>query len=102
MNNHDEIKGRRSLGLFLSSETELETLLGKMLLFSRDSEYFKFSGLCTAALRHYESNGNSIVAVLNEKGLITLKFDDESLKDALNHCEAVVGKTPEESFLFDP
>ena len=79
-----------------------ESLLHKILLFKEDSDFFKLSGYVTAALLDYETDDKgeaiTVLAIQNDAGWLTHKCTRKWLTEMFSHCEAVAGKTPEESF----
>jgi hypothetical protein len=96
---HSDILSRKSLEELFVPE-EFEKLLGKVLLFNLKSEWI--SGRVSAALLNFESDDISVLAIQDflEGRLITYKLKIEELEDAFKNCEAVIGLTPEESFLI--
>lgn len=80
-------------------------LLGKCLLFDRDSDYYKFSGFVTAALLDYDDpdKGISILAIDTRRPgeWYTFKYTREDLTKMFSNCIEVVGNSPEESFVFE-
>lgn len=83
---------------------EFEKLLGFVLLFDKDSEYFKFSGFVTAALLDFEGTKEeplTILAINGQHGLITFHRTRKDLHDMFNNCVEFVGRNEEESFVLE-
>ncbi len=98
---HLEITDRKTLTEIFD---DFEVLLGMCLLFQKDSNYYKFSGLVTAALFEWELGADgspiTVLAILTNSGMITFKYTVDDLTKMFNHCEAFIGRSPEESFLL--
>lgn len=99
--NHPEVTNVKTIAEILSSPSAFECLLGTVMLFDRDSKFFRFSGLCTACLLDYEDPQTTIMAFLSSSGFLTAKFSRESLVDLLKCCDVVVCKVPEDSFFLE-
>ena len=97
---HNDILGRKSLGELLERE-EFQKLLGKVLLFNRKSRLI--SGKVSAASLNFEGDDITVLAIMSptvDPAWMTYKLNREELEDAFKNCEAVIGLTPEESFLI--
>lgn len=99
---HEEIKARKSIKELLSSAKEFEQLKGMVMLFTEKGRFYKYSGMVTAALLDYEDAEKqiSIIAIKGQEGWITFEADRTMLIDMLENTEAVIGDSPEKSFLI--
>jgi len=94
---HDDIKNRKTMEEILNS---FHMLVGTVLLFNRESKYFDYSGMVTAALLNFDAENDHIIAITGKNGWFTFHKTTESLKDMFNHCDAFIGKDLESSFLL--
>lgn len=106
MNNHDDIKDRKTLSSLLESEESFSQLRNMLLLFNKDSEYYKFSGIVTAALLDFEisEEGEDLSILAISCGMInqwnTFKCSRTELEKMLNCCDAFIGASAKMSFLL--
>lgn len=98
MNNHPDITNRKKYSELLTDES-FETLRGKILLFSRDTKHYQNSGRVTAALLKYFDE--TVLAIQTNVGWMTFYHTPESLLEMMKCCEAVLGISPEESFILE-
>ena len=84
----------------LSSSDNFGELLGKAILFNKDSNYYKFSGFVTAALLDFDDpeNSISILAIKTNDNWYTFKYTRNDLRKMFASCMEVVGQTEEDSF----
>ena len=94
---HDDIKNRKTMEEILNS---FHMLVGTVLLFNRESKYFDYSGMVTAALLNFDAENDHILAITGKNGWFTFHKTTDDLKDMFNHCDAFVGKDLESSFLL--
>ena len=103
MDNHPEIKTRKTVQDFFEDGALENLLLTKIILFKEDSDLFEYSGLVTAALFDFEPDEHgqmrTVLGIKTPNGWFTFKNDRDSLKSMLEKVEAVIGTTPEQSFL---
>lgn len=87
----------------LKTPEQFETLLYKVLLFAKDSDYYKFSGKVTAALLNYDDPDKeiSILAIRTPEQWYTFKSSKDDLRKMLGKCIEVVGNSEEESFTLE-
>jgi hypothetical protein len=89
----------------LKDQESFESLLGMVLLFDKNSEYYKFTGWVTAALLDYDDpdKGISIFAINTGRPSewFTFKYTREDLRKMFENCIEFVGKTEEESFILE-
>ena len=92
---------KKTIEQLLTNPESFEILLGMCLLFNKDSEFYKFSGLVTAALLDYDlDNQISILSIKTPDNWHTLKCSREYLSKLLSNCDEFVANTPEESFIL--
>ena len=103
---------RTKIDELLKSGENFENLLYKLLLFDKDSEYFKFTGFVTAALLDYEDVDKqiSILAINTHPNTIdvngtpvswfTFEYNREDLRKMFKSCIEVVGETEDKSFVI--
>lgn len=98
----NKIKNIKTIEQLLSNSKSFETLHGMCLLFNKDSEFYKFSGIVTAALLDYDDPDKqiSILAIKTTDNWHTLKCSREYLSKLLSNCDEFVANTPEESFIL--
>lgn len=98
----NKIKNIKTIEQLLSTPESFEALYGMCLLFNKNSEYYKFSGIVTAALLDYEDPDKqiSILAIKTSDNWHTLRCSREYLIKMLDNCDEFVGNTPEESFIL--
>lgn len=99
---HEEIKNKIKINDLFNPNT-FEALKDKLLLFNEKSEYYKFSGIVTAALLDYEDLENkiSILAIKTLDNWFTFKYSREDLIKMFNDCDVVIGNNPEDSLLIE-
>jgi len=108
---YPEITARKTFDELTSSPETFVKLVGMLLLFARDSDYYGYSGWCRGAILNPEpcadcGKKGSILAL--SKGPEATKIEDiemmrldrDELEVMLGHCDAFIGVTPEESFLL--
>lgn len=93
----------KKLDWFFESPENFAVLKGMCLLFAKDTDYYKFSGIVTAALLDYEDPDKqiSILAIRTLDNWITFKYSREDLKKMLTSCVEFVGQSYEESFQLE-
>jgi hypothetical protein len=98
-NMHEEIKNRKTVEEIFN---DFESLKGLWLLFNKDTEYYKFSGVVTAALLDYDDPDKhiSILAIKTEDNWYTFKYTREDLTKMFNNCDAFIGENETDSFLL--
>lgn len=109
---YPEIIARKTFDELTASSETFAKLVGMLLLFARDSDYYGYSGWCRSAILNPEpcvdcGKKGSILAF--SKGPEATKIEDiefmrldrDELKVMFGHCDAFIGLTPEESFLLD-
>ena len=96
------MKSRTLDSLFENFES-FEKLKGMLLLFDKNSEYYKFSGFVTAALLDYEDKDKqiSILAINTSTNWFTFKYSREDLKKMLSNCIEFVGNNEDDSFVLE-
>ncbi len=93
----------RTINSLFESFKSFETLKGMCLLFDKNSDYYKFSGLVTAALLDYENPREkiSILAIKTSQDWITFKYSRDDLKKMFSNCVEFVGNSEDESFILE-
>lgn len=104
---HEDIKNRKSLDTLLSNQEGFEIIKGMLLLFNRNSEYYRYSGQVTAALLDFEGIGSeknitvlALTCPMLDK-LITFKLNKDQLSAVLKSCDAFIGNSLETSFILE-
>jgi len=107
---HEDIKARKTFEEITSSPEEFEKLLGMVLLFNRDSPYFKYSGWVRAAVLNAQCPCcdkvysfmafSQTAAATKPEDMMMIQLSSEELKAIIFNCDAFIGLTLEESFLL--
>lgn len=106
MSDHDDIKARKTMAEILAS---FSSLVGMLLLFNRESPYYRLSGIIGYAVLEHDQpdlKGMAVLTMFNPNdgaSIGTLVSSTRAeLEELLTMCDAFVGHTPEDSFLLAP
>lgn len=111
---HEDITNRKTFAELTASQEAFGTLVGKVLLFNRESPYFKYSGLCRGAILEHTcpdcgrkcavlafSTKGDVFKACEVKDMEVLQLHREYLENLFYRCDAFVGRSAEDSFLLD-
>lgn len=100
MKNHPEVTKIKKFEDVFKNQKSLEELKGKLLLFDKESKYYKYSGWVTAALFKFNEDGTTLLATFG-KEWIRNDADIKFFKKMFKYCDVVIGKGPEDSFFIE-
>lgn len=108
---HEDITNRKTFEQVTASPEVFKQLVGMVLLFSRDSKWFEYSGWCRGAVLDATCPccDKRFTMLAFSKGpeatkpedMMKLELSREELILMLSSCDAFIGQSSSESFLLD-
>lgn len=108
---HPDITIYKTFDEITASAEEFRKLVGMLLLFARESDYYEYSGWCRGAVLNAPKcpecgETGSMIAfskgpeATKPEDMAILRLNRNELKTMLGHCDAFIGQTPDESFFM--
>lgn len=108
---YEDITNRKTLEQVTASDEAFAKLVGMVLLFNRESQWYEYSGWCRGAVldavcpccdkRFSKLAFSKGPEATPPEDMMMLELSREELIQVLSSCDAFIGATPDESFLLD-